>query len=65
MVSEKVKVVMIRDPDGNSIAFAEAIDPSVAHWRCRAKDAFHPNQPRSSHDPLFRKVRLVRVVDQP
>lgn len=26
MVNEKVKVVMIKDPDGNSIAFAEAID---------------------------------------
>ena len=30
MISEKVKVVMIKDPDGNSIAFAEAIDPSLA-----------------------------------
>jgi predicted enzyme related to lactoylglutathione lyase len=25
-----VKVMMIRDPDGNSIAFAEASDPSIA-----------------------------------
>jgi predicted enzyme related to lactoylglutathione lyase len=30
MSSEKVKVVMIKDPDGNSIAFAEAIDLSMA-----------------------------------
>ncbi|HWM92427.1 MAG TPA: VOC family protein [Thermoanaerobaculia bacterium] len=30
IVSEKVKVVMLKDPDGNSIAFAEAIDPSMA-----------------------------------
>ena len=29
-VSDKVRVVMIRDPDGNSIAFAEALDPSMA-----------------------------------
>lgn len=29
--SDKVNVVMIQDPDGNSIAFAEAIDPSMAH----------------------------------
>ena len=29
MVSEKAKVVMIKDPDGNSIAFAEAIDRSM------------------------------------
>ena len=28
--SEKVKTVMIRDPDGNSIAFAEAVDPAMA-----------------------------------
>src|SRR5687767_5829827 len=27
---EKVKTVMITDPDGNHIAFAEAIDPSMA-----------------------------------
>ena len=26
----KAKVAMIRDPDGNSLAFAEAIDPSMA-----------------------------------
>lgn len=31
MISEKAKVVMIKDPDGNSIAFAEAIDRSMAH----------------------------------
>lgn len=30
IISEKVKVVMIQDPDGNSIAFAEALDPSIA-----------------------------------
>ncbi len=28
---ERVKTVMITDPDGNHIAFAEAIDPSLAH----------------------------------
>ncbi|CAN5409182.1 VOC family protein [soil metagenome] len=28
--SKKVKVVMIKDPDGNSIAFAEALDPRMA-----------------------------------
>jgi len=27
---EKVKTLMITDPDGNHIAFAEAIDPSLA-----------------------------------
>jgi hypothetical protein len=27
---DKVKTLMITDPDGNSIAFAEAIDPSIA-----------------------------------
>lgn len=27
---EKVKTLMITDPDGNHIAFAEAIDPSMA-----------------------------------
>lgn len=27
---DKVKTVMISDPDGNHIAFAEAIDPSMA-----------------------------------
>jgi predicted enzyme related to lactoylglutathione lyase len=31
MDSDKVKVVMIKDPDGNSIAFAQAIDPTIAH----------------------------------
>jgi predicted enzyme related to lactoylglutathione lyase len=31
MINERVKVVMIKDPDGNSIAFAEAIDPQIAH----------------------------------
>lgn len=30
MNSEKVSVVMIKDPDGNSIAFAEAFDPGIA-----------------------------------
>jgi predicted enzyme related to lactoylglutathione lyase len=30
MRNDKVTVVMIKDPDGNSIAFAEAIDPSMA-----------------------------------
>jgi hypothetical protein len=30
MGGEKVKVVMIKDPDGNSIAFAEANDPGMA-----------------------------------
>lgn len=30
MMSAKVKVVMIKDPDGNSIALAEAIDPGMA-----------------------------------
>lgn len=30
MISEKAKVVMIKDPEGNSIAFAEAIDQSMA-----------------------------------
>ncbi len=28
--SAKVNVIMIKDPDGNSIAFAEAIDPRMA-----------------------------------
>jgi hypothetical protein len=28
--SDKVKTVMIADPDGNHIAFAEALDPSLA-----------------------------------
>jgi predicted enzyme related to lactoylglutathione lyase len=31
ILSERVKVVMIKDPDGNSIAFAETLDPSMAH----------------------------------
>ena len=31
MISDKVKVVMIKDPDGNSIAFAQAINRSIAH----------------------------------
>ncbi len=30
MNSAKVKVVMIKDPDGNSIAFSEAMDPGTA-----------------------------------
>lgn len=30
LVSEQAKVVMIEDPDGNSIAFAEALDPDMA-----------------------------------
>ncbi|HEY4072254.1 MAG TPA: VOC family protein [Herbaspirillum sp.] len=30
IISEKVKLVMIKDPDGNSIAFVEAIDQSMA-----------------------------------
>jgi hypothetical protein len=30
MRSAKVKLVMIKDPDGNSIAFAEAIDTNMA-----------------------------------
>jgi hypothetical protein len=29
-LTDKVKVVMIKDPDGNSIAFAQALDPSLA-----------------------------------
>lgn len=28
--SERVKTVMVTDPDGNHIAFAEAADPSLA-----------------------------------
>ena len=28
---DKVRAVMLKDPDGNSIAFAEARDPSIAH----------------------------------
>jgi predicted enzyme related to lactoylglutathione lyase len=31
IVNGKMKVVMIKDPDGNSIAFAEAADAGVAH----------------------------------
>ena len=31
MVTKVVKVVMIKDPDGNSIAFAEATGPGAAH----------------------------------
>ncbi len=27
--NDRVKTVMVKDPDGNSIAFAEAIDPSL------------------------------------
>ncbi|HWL72516.1 MAG TPA: VOC family protein [Burkholderiaceae bacterium] len=30
ITSEKVKTLMIKDPDGNSIALAEATDPSLA-----------------------------------
>jgi catechol 2,3-dioxygenase-like lactoylglutathione lyase family enzyme len=30
VVSEKVRVVMVKDPDGNSIAFAEPLDPTMA-----------------------------------
>jgi predicted enzyme related to lactoylglutathione lyase len=30
MVTDKVKVLMIKDPDGNSIAFSEVIDESMA-----------------------------------
>ena len=28
--SDRVKTVMVNDPDGNSIAFAQALDPSLA-----------------------------------
>jgi predicted enzyme related to lactoylglutathione lyase len=31
MKSPKVNVVMIKDPDGNSIAFAQALDSTMAH----------------------------------
>src|ERR1700742_4272800 len=31
MVTKAVRVVMIKDPDGNSIAFAQATDPHMAH----------------------------------
>jgi predicted enzyme related to lactoylglutathione lyase len=30
ITGDKVKVVMIKDPDGNSIAFAEAVDLNIA-----------------------------------
>lgn len=30
MGGDKVKIIMIKDPDGNSIAFAEALDASMA-----------------------------------
>ena len=30
IINERVKVVMIKDPDGNSIAFSEAVDPRMA-----------------------------------
>jgi hypothetical protein len=29
--SDRVKMVMVTDPDGNHIAFAQAIDPSLVH----------------------------------
>ncbi|MDQ6940828.1 MAG: hypothetical protein M3119_11800 [Verrucomicrobiota bacterium] len=29
--TEKVKTAMITDPDGNHLAFAQAIDPAMAH----------------------------------
>jgi catechol 2,3-dioxygenase-like lactoylglutathione lyase family enzyme len=29
VANDRVKTVMVKDPDGNSIAFAEAIDPSL------------------------------------
>ena len=29
MISEKSKIVMIKDPDGNSIALVEALDPTM------------------------------------
>ena len=31
MKSPKVNVLMIKDPDGNSIAFAQALDGTMAH----------------------------------
>lgn len=31
IVNASVKVIMIKDPDGNSIAIAQALDPSLAH----------------------------------
>lgn len=30
IINAKVKIVMIEDPDGNSLAFAEVIDPHIA-----------------------------------
>ncbi len=30
VITQKVKLVMIKDPDGNSIAFAEALHPDMA-----------------------------------
>ena len=30
IVSEQARVLMIKDPDGNSLAFAEALDPKMA-----------------------------------
>jgi catechol 2,3-dioxygenase-like lactoylglutathione lyase family enzyme len=30
IVTDRVRVLMIRDPDGNSIAFAEPLDPTIA-----------------------------------
>lgn len=30
MESEKTRIIMIEDPDGNSLAFAQALDPSMA-----------------------------------
>ena len=29
-MGDRVNIVMIKDPDGNSIAFAEALDPTLA-----------------------------------
>lgn len=31
IISDQFKVVMIKDPDGNSIAFAQTIDKNAAH----------------------------------
>ena len=30
LVNEKARVVMVKDPDGNSIAFSEALDETIA-----------------------------------
>lgn len=30
IISERVKILMIKDPDGNSLAFTEALDKSIA-----------------------------------